>query len=197
MSRIKRLTEALLADRGDTERADIIKCFMCRFGMMYRGSCFCSDRCRVFHDASHEHDRPHVIAYRDQAGQPMKPTVDAFRISCAHCAREFEILGLRCCSADCERRYRERQENLALMAAGGIEAAPEEAVWQPRMCKAWIPIWRTGRKVSSSTRFCSSKCARNVRTATDQVFVAATIKKPAKNKTSHEHSLLPNGGRRS
>jgi hypothetical protein len=138
MNRIKRLTEALLADRGDTERADITKCFMCRIGMMYRGSCFCSDRCRVFYDAGHDHDQPHVIAYRDRVGQPMKPTVDGFRISCAHCAREFESLGLRCCSADCERRYRERQENLALMAAAGIEAAPKRLCANPE-CRARIP----------------------------------------------------------
>ena len=53
MSRVKRLTEALLADRsrGETDRNDITKCFMCRTGMMYRGSRFCSDRCRNFYDA--------------------------------------------------------------------------------------------------------------------------------------------------
>ena len=50
--RTERLAEAILADRNrpSAERTDIAKCFMCGTGMMYRGSRFCSPRCRDFYD---------------------------------------------------------------------------------------------------------------------------------------------------
>ena len=79
-----------------------------------------------------------------------------FYIDCANCRKEFESLGLRCCSVDCERGYRERQDNLAVMAEAGIEPAPKR---QCLLCGTVIPQWRKGRKVSSKTRFCSSKCS--------------------------------------
>ena len=98
MSRVKRLTEALLADRsrGETDRTDITKCFMCGCGMLYRGSRFCSDRCRDFYDAGapgHEQDwlksKPDnygITGWKVVAGPPgieigsdyYKPLRDAF-----------------------------------------------------------------------------------------------------------------------
>ena len=49
----QRLAAALLADRDKptTDRTDIIKCFMCGCLMVYRGSRFCSDRCRDCYDS--------------------------------------------------------------------------------------------------------------------------------------------------
>ena len=47
------LAAAIEADllRQDRQRADITSCFQCGYGMMYRNSRFCSDRCRDFYDA--------------------------------------------------------------------------------------------------------------------------------------------------
>jgi hypothetical protein len=188
MSRVKRLTEALLADRhrGETERTDITKCFMCGFGMLYRGSSFCSDRCRDFYDAGepgHEQNWLHgpkteslpltnlkVIAgppsieigsfyhhLGDLPATPTKCTVAGYMVRCTGCGKKFESRGLRCCSGDCWRRYKQRQENLALMAEAGIEPLPKKLC---ATCGGKIPTWRNGRRVSKATRFCSPKCAR-------------------------------------
>jgi hypothetical protein len=46
----------------------------------------------------------------------MRSSGDGFAIKCACCSREFASRGLRCCSADCERRYTEQARNLATMA---------------------------------------------------------------------------------
>jgi hypothetical protein len=94
----------------------------------------------------------------------MKKTGDGCLIACAACCKQFNRSGLRCCSDDCERRYCERQRNLKIMAEVGIEAAAKKVCADPG-CSAVIPKWRKGRKVSSSTRFCSPKCARKARVA--------------------------------
>jgi hypothetical protein len=96
---------------------------------------------------------------RSQRSISMTMTEKGYRIRCAHCRKEFESLGLRCCSADCERRYREAQNNRAAMAEVGIEPAAKRRCENPE-CVAVIPKWRNGRKVSSATRFCSPRCSR-------------------------------------
>lgn len=80
---------------------------------------------------------------------------NGFIIRCGGC-KEFESKGLRCCSVECDRRYRERLDNLAVMAAAGIEPAAKR---QCETCGDVIPKFRNGRKVPSNKRFCSPKCA--------------------------------------
>jgi hypothetical protein len=84
----------------------------------------------------------------------MKRTPNGFKVACAGCQREFESLGQRCCSDKCERRYREREANIALMAEVGVEPSTKRRCAAPG-CATIIPKLRKGRKVSSSTRFCS------------------------------------------
>jgi len=91
---------------------------------------------------------------------------------CAHCRKEFESVGPECCSTDCERFFRERQNNLAVMAKAGIEP---KARRQCEQCKAVIPTWRKGRRVSKSVRFCSEKCSK--RAGPPPSFVLLTLKK--------------------
>ena len=87
----------------------------------------------------------------------MRKGSKGFYIDCAHCQKEFESLGLRCCSVECERGHREREENLAVMAEVGIEPAAKRRCEALR-CNNTIPKWRNGRQVSKSARFCSRKC---------------------------------------
>jgi hypothetical protein len=68
----------------------------------------------------------------------MTMTEKGYRIRCAACSREFESLGLRCCSAECGRRYREVQDNRAVMADVGIEPAAKRRCANPG-CGAVIP----------------------------------------------------------
>jgi hypothetical protein len=173
-TQLQRLTAALLADRNRIapERSDSNECWVCGYAFRYRGrqgelnGRFCSLRCQDWHDGGNPRlSDINKIVYRDRNGAPMQPGRHGFHIRCASCHKEFESLGLRCCTADCERRYRERQDNLAVMAAAGVEPAAKKLCAAPG-CAAVIPKWRKGRKVSSATRFCSSKCAQRANRAT-------------------------------
>jgi excisionase family DNA binding protein len=167
-TKIERLAQALLADRNrpDITRHDITACFMCGHGMLYRGSRFCSDRCRTGFDSGApgylQDWRQSRIVYRWRDGREMPIMGAGFRISCAHCHREFESKGLRCCSSDCEHAFKEREANLAVMAEAGIEPAAKRTCLQ---CGGRIPQWRKGRRVSAATRFCSEKCGQRHRKA--------------------------------
>ena len=76
-------------------------------------------------------------------------------IRCAGCQKEFESKGLRSCSAQCERRYRESQDNRRVAAEAGIELAAKRRCVE---CGTVIPKWRNGRQVSKAARFCSARC---------------------------------------
>jgi hypothetical protein len=179
MSHVKRLTEMLLADRHravDTDRSDIVPCRACSYTFPYKGrrgdlnGHFCSVRCQDWFDAGNR--APSEIGCGHYGGafrEGARPTREGFMIRCLCCRREFESRGLRCCSTGCESRYRERQDNLAVIAEAGIEATPKKVCANPE-CRARIPTWRKGRKVSSSTRFCSPKCSRRARIASEQVL---------------------------
>ena len=154
----------------------VIGCHCCGRDMLYRGPSgddsgrFCSTRCREAFDAGFPPYQPVDIrklftaSWRVVAGgdpghlpRPMRMGPSGFFINCAGCDKEFESKGLRCCSKECERRYRDREDNAELMAEVGIEPAAK------RMCAAVgcgkpIPRWRNGRAVRKSARFCSPPC---------------------------------------
>ena len=155
--------------RDDTQPAtNIVACWSC--GHTYRrkgwqgddNGNFCSMRCREWYDAGNLRLEGKRTA--------------ATRISCLGCGRDFDSRGLRCCSVDCERGYRERQDNLAIMAEVGIEPKAKRTC---ERCGARIPQWRSGRRVSSKARFCSPKCQQKARSSQNHVFNAETMKKSA------------------
>jgi hypothetical protein len=139
----------LLAQPSAT-KSTAIPCFSCGYSFIPKGSRFCSDRCRDWFDNGN-------LSYEQQEELARKPA--AMSIICWGCGQPFYSRGLRCCSVDCERRHCEREANLATMAEVGMEAAPKKLCAAPD-CSNTIPKWRNGRKVSSATRFCSSKCAQ-------------------------------------
>ena len=159
MTKLQRLTEALLADRAAApSRHNIMPCFVCGHTFVFKGprralnGNFCSLRCQDWYDAG---NGPITYRWRDD----MQKTAEGFKISCAYCRKHFESKGLRCCSGECERSYREREANLAVMAEVGIEANPKRRC---ECCGAVIATWRNGRRVSKSVRFCSDKCRKRV-----------------------------------
>jgi hypothetical protein len=138
--------------RADVSPAiDITRCFSCGHSMVYRRSRFCSENCRDWFDAGNP-------SYEQQQEWTRKPA--AMSIVCLGCQKEFYSKGLRCCSVDCERHYREHQDNLAVMAEVGDRPRERRRCANPR-CERSIPTWRNGRRVRADTRFCSSKCARS------------------------------------
>ena len=156
------LKRDLLRTDNSKPSAIITECFSCGFGIRYRGSRFCSERCREWFDAGRLPYSAPRIGYCWRDGRLMKMGSRGFPIDCAHCGKEFDSKGLRCCTIECERRYRERQDNLAVMAQAGIEAAPKRQCANTE-CGQTVPKWRKGRKVSGATRFCSRRCAEAAR----------------------------------
>ena len=153
--------------RAEVPKPAAVTCFMCGRGMTYCNSRFCSDRCRAYYDIGGA-----------AVGQDWLRSLGlkGFPIDCAHCRKGFDSKGLRCCSTECERRYRERQENLAVMAEVGMEPTPKRLC----ECGAAIPKFRKGRQVSSATRFCSPKCAQRARQRSQprkSFWNAETVKK--------------------
>lgn len=174
----------------DQARHNIVPCFICSATFIYKGrqgdlnGRFCSMRCQDWFDAGNpppDDTRDALIGCRVIAGPPgieigsdyyaaifkrqpiaMKRSTSGFKITCVGCGKEFESRGLRCCSDKCERRHRERQDNIALMAQVGIEPAVKRRCANPG-CTNTIPKWRKGRAVSKATRFCSPTCARRAK----------------------------------
>jgi hypothetical protein len=113
---------------------------------------FCSGRCREAFDAG-------VPAYEPLDvtrfySLPIGPK--GFFVECAHCRKRFESKGLRCCSSECERELRRKQELEAKLADDPFRVVKRKC----ESCGGPIPNWRNGRRVSNGTKFCSRRCQR-------------------------------------
>ena len=162
-SAIAAVIERDLLRDDDVPSSDVARCFSCGHGMISRGNRFCSECCRNwFDDGNPPHATPRII-YRDRAGNEMKLGATGFRTPCGFCGKEFESKGLRCCSLNCERAYRERQDNFAIMAEVGDTPKEKRRCAQ---CGGPIPTWRNGRRVRQDAQFCSPKCANGPRQPT-------------------------------
>jgi hypothetical protein len=177
-SRVDRLAEQLLRERAERARAEprrsSMDCFACGRSFVYRrpngddSGRFCSPRCREYYDAGGPRYDPDYASknnmrwYRYRDGRPMPMGRHGFLIDCAGCGKQFDSKGLRCCSVECERRAREREEAAAVMAEAGIERPVKRKC---EACRGDIPNWRNGRRVSRATRFCSPRCSRKAREA--------------------------------
>jgi hypothetical protein len=164
-STTERLTAAILADHArPTTQHNIVPCFVCGHTFVYEGrrgdlgGRFCSMRCQDWYDAGNP------VAVTDSIDYGMKRGSKGFYIDCAHCRKEFESLGLRCCSAECERKHRERRDNFAVMAEVDIETSRKCHCAAPG-CSVIIPTWKNGRRVSSKVTFCSPKCRQRAHRA--------------------------------
>ena len=175
MTTVRNLTAALLADRerAPTTEHNIVACFSCGRTYVYKGrkdelnGRFCSTRCRDWFDAgnpSHEQQRRLETPYTRRNGKPMRMGPMGFYTECADSRKEFDSKGLRCCSAECEKAYREREENLTIMAEAGIEPAAKRKCAAPG-CDGTIPKWKNGRQVSARVTFCSPKCRQRAKRA--------------------------------
>jgi hypothetical protein len=161
-----KLTAAILHDHdraGDRSPQNLANCFSCGQSMIYRGSQgddsgrFCSTRCREWHDAGNPPWDSHYAGKSNPLWYGLLMGPHGFFIDCASCGKRFDSKGPRCCSIECERRYRERKDNAAIMAEVGMEAAAKRRC---EACGGPIPNWRNGRRVSKATRFCSPACQK-------------------------------------
>jgi hypothetical protein len=152
-SNIAAIIERDLLRADDGKPSDAIECHACGRSMTYKGSRFCTERCRDYYDSG----APGYAQRQSTNNCGMRMGPNGFYVRCVHCHQELESKGVRCCSAECERRYVERQANLAVMAEVGIKPSAKRRC---ERCGCAIPNWRNGRRVAVTTRFCSDRCSR-------------------------------------
>jgi predicted nucleic acid-binding Zn ribbon protein len=147
-------------------------CFACGRAYTSGSGRFCSSHCRDAFDAGFppyaETSRApkvtpgwKVIAGPDTPIVPDRPrSSGGCLITCQGCRKEFVSRGLRCCSTECDRVYRERQDIEATMAEVGIAATPKRKC---EACGAAIPRWHKGKAVRKDARFCSPRCQQKAK----------------------------------
>jgi hypothetical protein len=208
----RRLADAIERDllRERPATAEPQTCFACgrshsRGAMLAGGSGpsrFCSVRCRDAFDAGFPPHDPNQARNLMQvpltvwivvAGPPgtvgtrayardLPISGDGCIIPCRNCKRPFVSRGLRCCSPECERKYKEGLEIEATMREVGAEAGPKRRC---EFCGAVIPRWtKGGRQVKKTARFCSDRCSQKAKRqsrASHQQMTGETAQKPLQN----------------
>jgi hypothetical protein len=135
----------------------IYGCLVCGRSSVGR---FCGDPCRKRFDAGWPvYERPgdsrHILTRFPVSSRILRQGPHGAIISCAHCHKEFESLGPRCCSRTCERALGERAQNMADM--GPLDPV-DPGRRHCETCGARIPRWRNGKAVRKDARFCSQAC---------------------------------------
>lgn len=147
---------------------------------------FCSVRCRDYFDAGGKPYDPYpartamaipATFWIVVAGPPgtvgTRPYVRDLPVSgsgclitCRGCRKPFVSKGLRCCSVECDRKYREQQGIVATMAQVGMEPVG----YVRRKCEQYchdIPGYTGTGKARKETRkdarYCSPKCYEKAR----------------------------------
>jgi hypothetical protein len=193
-------------------RRKVKACFRCKRSYVNGdadNARFCGTLCREAFDAgapldSSWHERLfevhkwRVVAGGDQGYMPRPMAIrgNGFAVTCAQCGREFGSQGLRCCSLECERKFRQRQELDAELADDPFRT--EKRRCQRPGCPHHIPLWKRGRRVSSATRYCSKYCCDEAskarRLAPDSpelISTRETAKKSPKNKGPRRSKKVP------
>jgi hypothetical protein len=147
-----------------TEHDAIRDCFACDRSFINGYGPFCSENCRDAFDEGFPAYQPVAVRYTWLDGRPMPISGDGFLIACRGCGKDFSSRGLRCCTPDCERKFLERQEVVAIMAEAGMERAVKRKC---EVCGADIPrytgIGKARRLVSARRITCSPKCTKKHR----------------------------------
>jgi hypothetical protein len=137
----------------------VLECSACGRSHSGRDAQWCSPRCREASNNGWPRYRPVTVEYFDLKGRPMTARGDGFGIKCRCCGGDFVSKGLRCCSPDCERLLRQREDNRDTLAE--LEIAPS-AKRKCEDCQTIIPKWTAGGKLTKkSVRFCP-KCQRQI-----------------------------------
>jgi hypothetical protein len=160
-SALARAIERELLREPSTPKHQTAKCFLCGRDYLYVDTSgddngrFCSARCREAYDAGLPAYDPNYASKNNPRWYSLPMGKHGFLINCAGCGRQFDSKSLRCCSVECERAYRLKEE----VADHPFRVVKRKCV----ECSGEIPNWRKGRRVSKTTRFCSDRCAERSR----------------------------------
>jgi hypothetical protein len=174
------LIEVIKADllKAKDAKAEFPECFAC--GRTYsKGSTgiepwglenerFCSDKCRHSYDQGGPAYDPDYASKNNPRWYSLPMGKHGFLIDCAHCGREFDSKGLRCCSVECERGLKAKREATTIMAEVEMEP-PAKRMCEAPGCSHHIPRWKNGRQVSAKVRYCSPGCRKRAGRLADRV----------------------------
>jgi hypothetical protein len=149
--------------REPEEKPKAPRCHACSRSFLHRApssdsddnSRFCSSRCRHAYDAGLPAADPDYAGKRNPRWYSLPVGPRGFLIHCLGCGERFDSVGLRCCSPKCESAFRERQERDRLLADASSFRATKHKCAE---CDGDIPNWRNGRRVRTTTKFCSEAC---------------------------------------
>jgi hypothetical protein len=149
-----RLAEAIARDllRPAHKPQTSPTCFTCGRSFIKGDGRFCHRCCRAAFDAGLPPFEP--LDLDKSYSLPKGPT--GFNINCKFCQTRFDSRGLRCCSTECERKFRQKQELDVELTDDPFRAVKRKC----ENCGGDIPNWRNGRRVSAATKFCSVRCQR-------------------------------------
>ena len=182
----KQIFEEMLSERVDIvavlQDGKIAQCFRCGRGFVYRrpvnredSGRFCTSLCRAAYDLHVPVGAP-PIHYINGSGQRMVVADSGFKMRCRGCGSSFTSLGLRCCSAACDKIYRDTQEAARTASEIGHTARQARAC---ETCGTRIPRYtKTGKATAAKVRWCSVKCRRMARGSQTPDFVDLTLQKP-------------------
>jgi hypothetical protein len=142
----------ILADRKPDSKSQ--ECFTCGRPFLKLGERFCSEWCRESFDAGAPPHDPIQVSKSKPRWYSLPIGRHGFLIDCRGCGRTFDNVGLRCCSTDCERSLRRKEQLDAELADDPFRAVKRKCAG----CGGDIPNWRNGRRVSKATEFCSRRC---------------------------------------
>jgi hypothetical protein len=153
----KQLARALLRQPTPAPDSKAQPCFACGRSFIRGDRRFCGSNCRRAFDAGFPPFQGFEAPYDLPLGK------NGFRIDCKGCGKNFDSKGLRCCSEDCEREFRRKQELERELKTAPFRVAKRKCI----ECGRPIKRWQNGRRVSNAQKFCATPCqqkhARNRR----------------------------------
>jgi hypothetical protein len=154
--------------KADTNAVAVQDCFACGKSYVHGEDRFCSTNCRAAYDEGFPAYQPVVVRYTWLDGRPMPISGDGFLIACRGCGKDFTSRGSRCCTPECDRKFRERQETAAVMAEVGMErAVKRKCVTCGSDIPRYVGTGKARRQVPISRVTCSPKCQKKRRMAAD------------------------------
>jgi hypothetical protein len=96
-------------------------------------------RCQDAFDVGIGPCREQMIRYTWLNGRPMPMGREGFLIECYACGQAFDGKGLRCCSTECERKFRERKEIAEMLR---FKRTSEWTRKEPRTHEDWERGWK-------------------------------------------------------
>jgi hypothetical protein len=142
----------ILSDRKPSQSQHFPLCSACGRGFLHGEGRFCGVNCRKTFDAGMPVFAPFDLdKFYDLPKGPI-----GFWIDCSSCGKRFDSKGWRCCSIECSRNWRQKQDLESELANDPFRIEKPTCL----ECGRPMALWKNGRRVKSDRKFCSPKCQK-------------------------------------